>query len=224
MRSTSLLLLCAALQTPMLAQVAEGANQRYQTPAGRQAIAATLADPHRDERQKPAELAARLPLKPGATVVDLGTGVGYMLPHLAKAVGDSGRVIAQDIFFDFLEDAKDRVAKSGLRNVTFVTGSVRDPKLPEGQADLVFTLDAYHHFDYPGEMLAGIRKGLKKGGKLAIVDFYKRPGAMPNGNAVQHIRLDIDDVIKEVESNGFKLESRTEHIPGSQYIAVFTMK
>jgi ubiquinone/menaquinone biosynthesis C-methylase UbiE len=204
--------------------VAEGANQRYQTPAGRQSIAASLADPHRDDRQKPADLAARLGLKAGATVVDLGTGVGYMLPHLAKAVGPSGRVIAQDIFLDFLEDARDRVAKGQLTNVTFVTGSARDPKLPEGQADVVFTLDAYHHFDYPGEMLTGIRKGLKKGGRLAIADFYKRPGAMPNGNAVQHIRLDVDDVIKEVESNGFHLESRSEHIAGSQYLLVFSVR
>ena len=57
-----------------------------------------------------------------------------------------------------------------------------------------------------------------------IVDFYKRPEAMPSGNAMQHIRLDMDDVIREVEENGFKLVKTSEHLPKSQYIAIFVKK
>ena len=85
-------------------------------------------------------------------------------------------------------------------------------------------LDAYHHFDFPGEMLASIAKGLKHNGKLAIADFYKRADAMPNGNAIQHIRIDFDDVVKEVESHGFKFVEKKDQIPNSQYVVIFEKK
>jgi hypothetical protein len=38
---------------------------------------------------------------------------------------------------------------------------------------------------------------------------------------LQHIRLDADDLVKEVESSGYRLLSRREHAPNSQYIAIF---
>jgi len=71
-------------------------------------------------------------------------------------------------------------------------------------------------------MLAGIRKGLKPGGKLVVVEYYKRKSAMPNGRALEHIRVDAPDVIKEIESNGFRLESQREHVKDSQYMVTFT--
>ena len=42
------------------------------------------------------------------TVADVGTGVGYMLPFLSKAVGANGRVLAEDIFDDFLARRRTR--------------------------------------------------------------------------------------------------------------------
>jgi len=86
--------------------------------------------------------------------------------------------------------------------------------------DIVLALDVYHHFDYPQKMLAAIHKALKPGGKLVIVEYYKRAEAMPNNRALTHIRLDLADVIKEVEANHFHLLSEREHIPDSQYLLV----
>jgi predicted methyltransferase len=211
---------CATLS----AQVAKDANRAYQSKEGRENIAKTLADPHRDGRQKPAELMTALKLKPGMTVADIGTGIGYLLPWLSQSVGPKGKIFAEDIQEDFMEKARALVAEKKIPNVTFVVGTERDPKLPAKSLDLALTLDVYHHFDYPAEMLANIAKSLKRGGRLAIVDFYKRPEAMPSGNAMQHIRIDIDDVIREVEENGFKHVSTSEHIPKSQYIALFVKK
>jgi predicted methyltransferase len=219
-----MILTIALVLSPLLAQVAKDANQRYQTKEGREGIAKTLADPHRDGRQKPKELIDALDVKPGNTVADVGTGVGYLLPWLSSAVGEKGTVYAEDIQFDFMEKARALVAEKKLSNVKFVVGSERDAKLPATAFDLILTLDVYHHFDYPEMMLASIKKALKPGGRFAIIDFYKRPEAMPNGNAVQHIRLDQDDVIKEVEANGFQLVKKQEHLPKSQYIAIFRLK
>jgi len=210
-----------------LAQVAGPANAGYRTPEGRAQVAAGLGAPDRDARQKPRELVAALDLKPGMTVVDLGTGVGYMLPHLSAAVGAGGSVIAEDIQQDFLDKAKAKARQEHLETVQFVLGTDRDPRLPANSADLILVLDAYHHFDYPQQMLAKLSEALKPSGRLAIVEYYKRRGAMGAGDPdrpLSHIRLDADDVVKEVESNGFRLLKRQEHVPGSQYIAIFEKK
>ncbi|MBL8177308.1 MAG: class I SAM-dependent methyltransferase [Bryobacterales bacterium] len=209
----------AALAAEAPAQVAAGANNGYRTEEGRARVAKTLAASDRDGRQKPKELVAALKLRPGQTVVDLGTGVGYMLPYLAGAVGGNGKVIAQDIFEDFLKQARATAEQHKLGNVEFVHGTDRNPGLAANSVDVVFTLDAYHHFDYPAEMLANIRASLREGGRFALADFYKAGFRDP-----AHIRLDQADVIKEVEANGFRFVEKMDHMPGVQYLAIFAKK
>jgi len=206
------------------AQVATEVNKRYQTPEGRAGIGTFLGSSDRDAQQKPRELVAEMHLRPGMTVADVGTGVGYMLPFLENGVGPGGKLIAEDIFQDFLDKARQRARDAGLRNVEFVLGTETDPRLPAGQADAVLVLETYHHFDYPARMLTGIAHGMKPDGRLFIVDYYKRAGAMPGQDAVKHIRLDLDGVVKEVQANGFSLAWQKDHIPGSQYIACFVRK
>ena len=171
-RRALLLAACCPCCTMLWAQVATDANQRYQTAEGRKALAAGLGGPARDATERPQELVDEMALKPGMTVADVGTGVGYMLPYLSRAVGPSGRVMAEDIFDDFLDAAKQRAGEQ----------------------------------------------------KLVNVEYYKRPNAMPGGDAVKHIRLDEPDLVREIESHGFRKVSEREHIKGSQYMAVFEKK
>lgn len=209
-----------ALAGTLAAQVAGQANSGYQTEQQRKGLAAGLADPARDERQKPGELIRAMGLQPGMTVADVGTGIGYMLPFLSRRAGLTGRVIAEDIFDDFLASAKQRAANLKLENVTFVKGTETDPNLPEAAVDIALALDVYHHFDYPEKMLAAIHKSLKPDGKLVVVEYYKRREAMPEGRALTHIRLDMPDVIKEIEANHFHLLAEKEHVPDSQYLLI----
>jgi len=214
--------ICAALvlAAGLSAQVATKANSGYQTPEDRERVAKSLSDPKRDQAQRPGQLMIQMGLKPGMTVADVGTGVGHMLPFLSKRVGDQGHVIAEDIFDDFLADAKQLAADQKLANVTFVKGDETDPKLPEDQVDMVLVFDVYHHFNYPEKMLAGIYKGLRTDGKLVVVEYYKRETAMPNGSALTHIRLDMPDLIKEIESNRFHLVEELERIKDVEYMLI----
>jgi len=202
------------------AQVATKANETYQTPEGRKSVAAGLSNPERDQSQKPGLLIREMGLEPGMTVADVGTGVGYMLPFLSKRVGPEGHVIAEDIADDFLSAAKQLAQTRELTNVSFVKGTESDPGLPEGQVDMVLVLDVYHHFNYPEKMLAAIHKALKPGGKLVIVEYYKRASAMPDARALTHIRLDMPDAIKEIEANHFHLLEEKEHVRNVQYMLI----
>jgi ubiquinone/menaquinone biosynthesis C-methylase UbiE len=208
-------------------QVAEQANEAYKTKEGRAAVAKNLVDPARDERQRPRDIVDQMGLQPGQSVADVGTGVGFMLPYLSRAVGDKGTVYAEDIQQDFLDQARMRANTLNVTNVKFVLGTDRDPRLPAGTLSGVLILDVYHHFDYPEAMLEHIRDSLVSDGKLVIVEYYKRRGAMPNGDpdrAIQHIRLDEDDLIREVVANGFKVVDKHELVPKSQYIVTFVKK
>jgi ubiquinone/menaquinone biosynthesis C-methylase UbiE len=211
----------AAAALACTAQVAQHANERYQTREGRDGIAATLTAEGRERTQQPRELLASLGFRPGMTVADVGTGPGYMLPYLSEAVGPSGRVIAEDIFPDFLDRARRTSSEHKLENVTFVQGDERDARLPEAAVDAVLVLDVYHHFNYPVDMLASIRRALKPDGRLIIVEYEKSDKAM-GGRGLEHIRLGANDAIREIEKNGFALASRREHAPAVQWVAVFT--
>ncbi len=93
-------------------------------------------------------------------------------------------------------------------------GNESEPKLPAGSVDVAMVLDTYHHFDYPEKMLANIARALKPGGHLVIVDFYKK-------SRPDHVRLERDEVVKEIGSNGFRLLSKRDHTANNQYILTF---
>jgi predicted methyltransferase len=210
-----------ALISTASAQVAERANAHYATPEQRSALARGMAAPSRDQQEKPRELVASLGITAGMAVADIGTGPGYILPFLSEPVGPRGRVLAEDIYPDFLEAARHRAESLHLPNVTLVLGTETDPKLPAASLDLAFLLDVYHHFNYPGPMLAHLRDSIREGGRLAIVDYYRRRDAMPSNDALEHIRAEQPEVIKEVEAAGFRLLSKHDHIPDSQYVLIF---
>jgi ubiquinone/menaquinone biosynthesis C-methylase UbiE len=218
-----LLLFCAAAFT----QVAEKANEGYKTKEGRASVAKNQIDPAGEQRQRPRDIVDQMALQPGQSVADVGTGPGFMLPYLSHAVGDRGTVYAEDIQQEFLDQAKTRVNTMALKNVKFVLGKDTDPNLPANTLSGVLILDVYHHFDYPEAMLSQIHDSLVSDGKLVIVEYYKRRGAMPNGDpdrAIEHIRLDEDDLIREVVANGFRVTDQHELVPKSQYIVTFVKK
>ena len=221
---TCLLLFCAAAAQP---QVATKANAGYKTKEGRENVARVISDPSRNELQRPHDIVAAMGLKPGDVAADIGTGTGFMLPYLSQAVGDKGHVIGEDIQSDFLDKAKSNVRLHQLKNIQLVLGTDKDPSLPAETLAAALILDVYHHFDYPQAMLSHIRDSLLSDGRLVVVEYYKRPGSMGGGDPnlpVEHIRLDQDDLIKEVEANGFQLVSKAELVRKSQHIDVFVKK
>jgi ubiquinone/menaquinone biosynthesis C-methylase UbiE len=211
---------------PAPESVNPGINDRYKTAEGRARAVAIFEDPERGSFQAPEEIVKHLALKPGDVVADVGAGTGYIEPFLLPAIGSSGKVYAEDITPEFLERLKLKVAQNGWTNVETVVGTESDTKLWSACCNLVIVLDAYHHFERPGPMLETIRGNLRPGGRLVIIDFYRKPNDLFDKLKIdyaKHIRLDRDDVIKEIEGFGFQ-HLDTKQFLKLQYYAEFTPK
>jgi ubiquinone/menaquinone biosynthesis C-methylase UbiE len=173
-----------------------------------------------DLAPKPGLLVREMKLDAGMTIADVETGLGNMLPLLSRRVGPTGRVLAEDTDESLLSAAKQAAQNQNLQNVTFIHGTENDPKLPESEVDIVLAYDVYHHFANPEKMLAAFYKALRPGGRLVIVEYYKRESAMPEGKALTRIRLDMPDMIKEVEANRFHLIEEKEYAKNAQYMLI----
>jgi len=143
-------------------------------------------------------------LSPGMDVADIGAGTGLFTRLFSREVGAQGKVYAVDISRPFVENILYQGREQGLMNIEGVVNSPGDVMLEEGSIDLAFTVDTYHHFEYPQSMLASIRKALRSGGRLIVVDFRKQPGVSSDW-VMKHVRASKDKVIEEITSAGFVL-------------------
>ena len=128
---------CAALvlAAGLSAQVATNANSGYQTEQQRKGLAQESGESGARQYAEAGQAGARTwASQPGMTVADVGTGIGYMLPFLSRAVGPEGKVIAEDIFDDFLEGARQR-SRAGQAHQRDVRQGHRDGSESAGRPD-----------------------------------------------------------------------------------------
>lgn len=182
----------------------------------RASIEALAADPARDAWQKPADLLAAAGVQQGHKVVDFGAADGYLLPHLAAAVGPQGVVVGVEFEEDLVAKLKARVQGSKLANVR--VHHVLEGELPgTGLYDRMILLDSYGALAEPVGTLEKIRARLVLGGQLAIIG-HKRDEAIPGPPLDE--RLDAETIIAEARGAGFG-EPIAQHDLGRQWMVVF---
>jgi putative heme-binding domain-containing protein len=173
--------------------------------------------PSRDADERPEALLDAIGFAPGSTVVDLGCGAGFFAWRLAGRVGPGGRVIAVDVQRGLLDLVGADLARRGIRNVELRTGSEVDPGLPPYGVDTVLAANSYHEFSRPREMLAAVRRSLRPGGRLVVVEYAAELEGIAVGPA--H-RMSFDDIVGEVEAEGFELDRIHDVLP-SQHALEF---
>jgi ubiquinone/menaquinone biosynthesis C-methylase UbiE len=122
----------------------------------------------RDRQKEAQRVMDHLKIGPGMTVADIGAGAGYFTVRLSERVGPSGRVIAQDIMRLYQNRLKERVAKAGLGNVSFVLGGPDDARLEPATVDVALLVRMYHEIEQPYAFMWRLRDSLKPGGVVAI--------------------------------------------------------
>jgi ubiquinone/menaquinone biosynthesis C-methylase UbiE len=124
----------------------------------------------RDRLGEAEEVMSLAGIQPGMWVADVGAGEGYYTVRLAPAVGQKGRVLAQDIQPEVRSRLLERVQRERLANVAVRLGSPADPKLPARSFDRIFLVHMYHEVEEPYAFLWHLREGLKRGGEIIVVD------------------------------------------------------
>jgi predicted methyltransferase len=173
-----------------------------------------------DAGRKPRELLAFAGIAPGQRVAELGAGGGYTTELLARVVGASGKVYAQNnrwILERFAEKPlSERLARPGLENVVRVDREFDDPLPPDATGlDAVLCVLFYHDTVWMNvkrdAMNAAVYRALKPGGSYVIVDH-----SAPAGDGLSDVqtlhRIEESVVKTEVEHAGFALAKSAEFL------------
>jgi ubiquinone/menaquinone biosynthesis C-methylase UbiE len=220
--NAALFVLLAAPVSPVLAQDASPRtpHEMHQLHRDAQAYIAMLEDPARDAYQKPNEVVAALGLKAGEVVADVGAGSGYFALRLAQSVGPTGWVYAIDISADMIVHLNRRLRDAGIRNLQTVLAAPDDPLLRDASVDRFFICDTWHHIDDQEAYLARMKKMLRPGGQVVMIDFQKKE--LPLGPPLS-MKIAREDLIRQMETAGFQLLREHTFLP-YQYFLVFTLK
>ena len=177
-----------------------------------------LERPERDEYQQPAKVIEALNIAHGMVVADVGAGSGYFTRRLARAVGDTGQVIAVDVEQKMLDYNQQELEKLGIADrARFILAKPNDPSLTENSVDLAFLCNAYHHVGHHVEYFTTIKSALTPNGRVVIVDFYHDERSGKLGFSKHHL-VPREQVIKNMEQAGYSLSKEHTFLPRQYFL------
>ena len=159
----------------------------------------------RDRWLQPDRVIPAVGVERGMTVGEIGAGRGYFTVKLARAVGPTGRVLANDIDSNALEALADRCRKEDLHNVETVLGEREDPLLPDRALDIVFMVYAFHDIEERVALLENLKPSLRTGATVVVLDED------PEVTGDHHF-LDTDSIVLSFRRAGF------ERVPAEDFL------
>jgi len=163
-------------------------------------------------------IAEVLALEPGMVVADVGAGDGDWTFRLAERVGAAGHVYATEVDGDELDKIRRRIEKDDHDNITAVKGDQERTGLEADCCDAILLRLVYHHFADPVRMRADLRRSLRPGGLLAIIDIVpqklwrKLPEVPDRGGH----GIPVEDLIAELTTDGFELVAQYDDWNGDE--------
>lgn len=216
---TSIVLVGLLLTRGAAAQAPQREHEVHRLHGDPAAYIAALEDPARDAYQKPHEVIEALALKQREVIADIGAGSGYFTLHLAHHVGPDGHIYAVDISPDMIRHLNQRVRDAQLLNVSTILALPNDPLLPQ-PVDRFLIVDVWHHIEDQAGYLALLKKLLKPGGQVVMIDFHKRE--LPVGPPAA-MKIAREDLLKQMDAHGFRLVREHTFLP-YQYFLIFGQK
>jgi ubiquinone/menaquinone biosynthesis C-methylase UbiE len=133
--------------------------------------------------QKLQALADRLDIKPGAVVLDAGTGTGVFVPFLLKKIGPAGSLVCLDFAEEMLKVTRQKKFKG---NIKYLCADIEETRLPGASFDAVVCYSVFPHFNQP-KALREIYRLLKPEGWVFI-------GHTSSREFINHIHGKIPEV------------------------------
>jgi len=195
-------------EPPQIPEFTKGLNESFADPDVTEWIERFERE-GRDVFAKRMEILDLMGLKPGMNVSDIGAGSGFFARLMAQKVAPGGIVYAVDISKSFVDHIEKTAREMGLENVKAVLGDPASPKLAENSVDVVFVAHTYHHFEFPYEMLAEIKKALRPDGLLLLIDAERITGLTSDGR-MRMVRAGKGTFTDEIINAGFQLEEEVD--------------
>jgi arsenite methyltransferase len=180
----------------------------------------TLERPERIAGLKIDEILAKLNLKPGMVVADIGSGSGVFSRPMAKAVAPDGKVISVDIDSALLSYVSERAAKEHITNIETHLAVPDDAKLSGPIVDLAFFHDVLHHIEHRELYLKNLAKYIKPGGRVAMIE-NEASNANPMQQHKPEMLMKKEDVQKWMATAGFRPVETIDLFAGKKWFIIF---
>ncbi len=204
--------------TPVCAQAASAAPSTERKTSKPYTGDLSIFDaPGRDERLQINRVMDMLGIEPGKNVADIGAGSGWFTVRAARRVTGSGTVYGVDINPEAIHYIDQRAKKEHLQNIKTILSQPDDPQVRSDSNDAVLLLKTYHEVAHPVVLLRSLRRSLRPGAKIGIIDR--------NGNGENH-GVSKDVVVREAAQAGYELRDTQDFVKadGMDYFLIFTAK
>ena len=162
-------------------------------------------------------LARVLELAPGAVVADIGAGDGEMAVEIARAIGRDSIIYATEL----TENQRARISRAarsaGASTLRVVAAQEGSTGLPPACCDAIYLRNVLHHIADRNAYVRELRKTLKPGGRLAIIDFSPATFLHLSGGH----GITPEQVIATMTAAGFHVERRIDQWGGRLFLVVF---
>jgi ubiquinone/menaquinone biosynthesis C-methylase UbiE len=162
-------------------------------------------------------------LKPGMDVADIGAGSGLITRLIAQRVAPGGTAYGVDIAKNMIDHITQTAKEEHITNLKAVLGDPHSPKLAPGSVDVVCIIDSYHHFEFPADMLAEIKKALRPDGVLMLIDF-KRIDGISRDYILKMVRAGEGTFTDEFLNAGFEMVEKRDDMFPENYLLKFKIR
>lgn len=163
-------------------------------------LIAAFEDPSRDKWQMPEKVIKFMGPLAGKRIIDIGAGSGYFTEKFLK---EKARVVAADVDDKFILHLEKRFPQEQNPWLTIRKIEYDNPRMEKGTFDYAFISNTYHHIEDRVRYLKKIKKGLKIGGKLVVLDFKTDPQDLELGPPLE-MRVLVSSAEEEIRAAGFE--------------------